>query len=74
MSIRNYSTTRNKPQITKIKPVTTALEPGLCRQLERNINKYNDWEISFFNSLKSSKYRIVSGKQYKIVQRLASKK
>jgi len=81
MSIKNYSTTRNYSQnefkgrqVKLLKqPITYKLERDVKIKLSKKVSKFNDWELSFYNSLKFNQYKIVSSKQWEVVKKLIAK-
>lgn len=73
MGKRDYSTTRNRPIIIKNPVVTFKLKASDIIILQEKVIKFNDWELSFYNTLKQSSYNIVSDKQWEVVKNLIAK-
>lgn len=73
MSKLNYSTQRNKPTIEWTVVNTYKLNAGYVKQLSLKLYKFNAWELSFYNSLRSNQFKIVSGKQWNIIKKLLNK-
>ena len=72
--IKDYKTTRNKEKIVKIsQKVECKLTAGEIYKLTAKYAKYNEWQKSFYNSLKDRGYKIVSSKQYEVIKVMLSK-
>lgn len=73
MSRINYNTTRNKERSTIPSLPRYKLKDKTINKLLKNKHLYNSWESTFYQSLVQRNYKIVSEKQWKIIQKLLNK-
>lgn len=75
MSRFNYSTKRNKSIFVSasVKIPAFKLNASYISKLGQRQASFNDWERTFYRSIKKAGFNIISGKQWQIVKELVEK-